>query len=902
MQSPLSMVRRKNGVKALILLLTVLLLAISLGQAVFGAPDVTFGDVNDDGKIDVRDVVMVMQHILVLKGLDNDQIKAADVTGDGKIDVNDVNQIMQYILGIIDRFTVHSSIKSIEEVEIDVSYGTAQDNIGFPEEVEITLYDNSSQDVSVKWGDTSTPEYQRFMSGHYVFTGELDQLPQDVFNPKELKATAVVSVGYQVHQPQPAPPPPDEVVLITGLEVLAAIVVSEGTNFADIGLPSEVEVTFDDDSTSMLDVDWLEGVYDGDTPGDYDLEGELVLEEGQGNPDNLKAEITVTVEPAALEVVSVVAITEMIVEFGTLFADLPLPEEVEVTLDDNSTMDVGVDWLEGVYDGDVAGTYTLEGDLVLPVGVVNPYDHTASVDVTVRGENDNVYNVEKEEWYENISSTIVAADPDNTLLVYPGTYAEAVTIATYGLTLKSANGPGETVIESNAAANASAVSVEAEGVTIEGFTIDNLNGGHAINLGWETNYAHGATIKDNVLTNSIRGTYVAYNNNVTLIGNIFETEYGVTGAHDALGLHIFGNTFNTTSGEAIGLGDGVQLVDADGVEIPYPGDVEWLENNNTFAAAQEVVDYRGPVYNSVQRTSHATIQAAIDDANAGDTLLVGAGEYVEVDQIVINKNLSIIGVDKNTTIIKPAQDTGSTGDARGWFLVEAGNEFNLSNVTLDGEGKNVHQAIRSNGSGTIDNNLIKNIKYSTNIGLGMVGMTGSDMTFSNNTFTNIERIGMMAFGTGATAEMIGNTYTGKGSGDFLDYGIEIGGGASATITGNTITNCGPSTTVWVSAGIFLNSLYAAPGEVSRAVITDNTLTNNENGIIVGDGVDTPDEVVANFNNISGNSWGLRSYTAIPLDATDNWWGHESGPGGEGPGVGDKVSENVIYDPWADSPF
>ncbi len=208
MQSPLSMVRRKDGAKALILFFTALLLAISLGQAAFGAPDVTFGDVNDDGKIDVRDVVMVMQYILELKELDDDQIKAADVTGDGEIDVNDVSQIMQYSLGMIDRFTVQSAIKKIERVEIDVSYGTAQEDVDLPEEVEITLYDNSSQDIKVKWEDTSIPEYQQFKYGHYVFRGELDQLPQDVFNPKDLKAVAVVGVGYQVRPPRPAPPPP----------------------------------------------------------------------------------------------------------------------------------------------------------------------------------------------------------------------------------------------------------------------------------------------------------------------------------------------------------------------------------------------------------------------------------------------------------------------------------------------------------------------------------------------------------------------------------------------------------------------------------------------------------------------------------------------------------------------
>lgn len=34
-----------------------------------------------------------------------------------------------------------------------------------------------------------------------------------------------------------------------------------------------------------------------------------------------------------------------------------------------------------------------------------------------------------------------------------------------------------------------------------------------------------------------------------------------------------------------------------------------------------------------------------------------------------------------------------------------------------------------------------------------------------------------------------------------------------------------------------------------------------------------------------------------MDATYNWWGHASGPSGEGPGTGDAVSANVDYCPW-----
>ena len=208
MQSPIDVTKRKTGTKALILLFMAFLLAFTLGQVALAAPDVNFGDINDDGRIDVRDVVLVMQHILELKELDDDQLKAADVTGDGEINVNDATQIMQYSLGLIDRFTVESAIKSIERVEIDVSYGTAKENIDFPDEVEINLYDESIKDVKVTWEDTSTPEYKKNKYGHYVFRGDLVDLPDDVFNPHKLRPLAVIGVGYQVHPPRPAPTPP----------------------------------------------------------------------------------------------------------------------------------------------------------------------------------------------------------------------------------------------------------------------------------------------------------------------------------------------------------------------------------------------------------------------------------------------------------------------------------------------------------------------------------------------------------------------------------------------------------------------------------------------------------------------------------------------------------------------
>ncbi len=53
-----------------------------------------------------------------------------------------------------------------------------------------------------------------------------------------------------------------------------------------------------------------------------------------------------------------------------------------------------------------------------------------------------------------------------------------------------------------------------------------------------------------------------------------------------------------------------------------------------------------------------------------------------------------------------------------------------------------------------------------------------------------------------------------------------------------------------------------------------------------------------FSRIEGNDSGVRndSQTAV-VDATLNWWGDASGPSGEGPGSGDSVTSNVLYDPW-----
>jgi len=297
--------------------------------------------------------------------------------------------------------------------------------------------------------------------------------------------------------------------------------------------------------------------------------------------------------------------------------------------------------------------------------------------------------------------------------------------------------------------------------------------------------------------------------------------------------------------------------------------------------------------------AYSTIQAAIAGATADDTISVCPGTYVEIGQIVISKHLSIAGAGASTTVVKPAGDTGSLGDARGWFLVKSGITFNLSGVTLDGTGRKVFQAIRHLGRGTISDCAFSNIKYPgyNGIGIAAMGPTGMNVDVTDCTFTEIGRIGVIYFGAGVTGTFSGNTYTGKGDGDWLDYGVEVGGGAHATISNSTISDClGVASDSSVSGGILVSTLYGAGTEAS---ITGNTFTNNYWGIGVGYGPTDTSVVVAHLNNISGNTHlGLRSSNPT-VDATGNWWGSDSGPTHtlNPGGTGDAVSDNVAYSPW-----
>ncbi|HUG86869.1 MAG TPA: hypothetical protein VMM13_20030, partial [Euzebya sp.] len=97
---------------------------------------------------------------------------------------------------------------------------------------------------------------------------------------------------------------------------------------------------------------------------------------------------------------------------------------------------------------------------------------------------------------------------------------------------------------------------------------------------------------------------------------------------------------------------------------------------------------------------HSDLASAIAVAVAGDTIEVCPGNYPE-PQLVVDEDLTIVGVGDTKPVIRPTSSTGNNGDARGFFLVLPGATFDLDGVVIDGAGVNVWQAIRNRGGGSV---------------------------------------------------------------------------------------------------------------------------------------------------------------------------------------------------------
>lgn len=331
---------------------------------------------------------------------------------------------------------------------------------------------------------------------------------------------------------------------------------------------------------------------------------------------------------------------------------------------------------------------------------------------------------------------------------------------------------------------------------------------------------------------------------------------------------------------------------------------------------------------------YATIQAAINAASPGDTINVAAGTYAE--NIVLLKSLTLLGpnanVNPNTETRNPEAVWQSANTGKWPLRILSLNDDGkpaISNVVVKGFrflGRsdvantagivNYMQLVMTN-SVTIENNIFADFSNGTKA-MGIYKVSGSTLPRSsgwlikNNRFVN--------FSAGPSGMQVGSLTDSSVTGNvFVDTygGIDVDKVDNFQCSGNALTNIAKqginlASSCW-NVTISNNSItkantlednkggiYLYAGDFTgRVTVTGNTIINSFNGVAVQGSPDiTGKDIHVNFNSFTGNTnKGIYFVGTGNLDATNNWWGANNGPGAVGPGSGDKATANVSYDPW-----
>ncbi|MEM8962615.1 MAG: lamin tail domain-containing protein [Acidobacteriota bacterium] len=310
----------------------------------------------------------------------------------------------------------------------------------------------------------------------------------------------------------------------------------------------------------------------------------------------------------------------------------------------------------------------------------------------------------------------------------------------------------------------------------------------------------------------------------------------------------------------------------------HPGDSADAPFGSRQAPPVEDQTEGATVINLDSGTFHASIQEAVDNASPGDTLEVIPGILTE-GQVFIDRDLTLQGSCCNETVLAGV-DTGDSGDDRAWFLVDTGVDLTVRGLRFDGNGKQIYQAFRHKGTGVFENVTFDDIQYEVS-GPAYQGTAiaaiGDDVDVFGCIFTDIGRVGVLYFGTGITGSYYDdNFYAGKGTGNWLDYAVEVSSGAVVEMYNNWIFgNRGVATTGGAtSAGVFSTTAFGAGTDL---LMYATALLDNSVGLQVGSsGSGDVSMVVADFNRIVGNDIGIDSHSPV-VAGLPNWWGCNAGP-------------------------
>ena len=337
---------------------------------------------------------------------------------------------------------------------------------------------------------------------------------------------------------------------------------------------------------------------------------------------------------------------------------------------------------------------------------------------------------------------------------------------------------------------------------------------------------------------------------------------------------------------------------------------------SAVAAAKRVVDPDGqgsPTNCQASAAAYTTIGVAIAASSPGDSIYIcpGPGPYNE--QLIVNKNLKFIGILGAT--IQPSPMAANTTSLTSGFpiapviLVEAGFTVTIDQLTIDGSGHGISVCDANpmgvyfrNGSGTVSNSVVRNIRLSAGYGGCQAGnaifaqssvVGASTVTVKDSTVHDFQKNGITGNGVNTTLIATGNRVTGDGPTPAIaQNGIQIGFSAQGTVSGNVVSGVVYSLCVdpsdpapgnpcnnGSSTGILV---YQAGGVTN---VTQNSVITTQTGVYLdasGSSASQNDithtlqydgiylTAAATGNTVALNSIGTSDESAIWVDGTGNF--------------------------------